>query len=161
MFDSVKNFFSKRSLATYEARVGEVSALEDEMKSLSTEALAAETEKFKERLKNGETTEDILPRAFAVAREAAHRTLGQRPYDVQIMGGAVIHEGAVAEMMTGEGKTLTAVAPVYFKCADGERRPRGDRERISCAPRRRLDGAGLQIARTYGRMHRTGRSFYV
>ena len=120
MFDSVKNFFSKRSLATYEARVGEVSALEDEMKSLSTEALAAETEKFKERLKNGETTEDILPRAFAVAREAAHRTLGQRPYDVQIMGGAVIHEGAVAEMMTGEGKTLTAVAPVYLNALTGK-----------------------------------------
>jgi len=83
-------------------------------------ALRGETAKFKERIAAGETLDDILPRAFAVVREAARRTLGQRPFDSQLMGGMVLHRGAVAEMMTGEGKTLAAVAPTYLNALAGK-----------------------------------------
>ncbi|MBJ8350164.1 preprotein translocase subunit SecA [Streptococcus zalophi] len=93
---------------------------ENEMAALSDEALKAKTEEFKERYQKGETLDDLLPEAFAVVREAAKRVLGLFPYHVQIMGGIVLHHGDVAEMRTGEGKTLTATMPVYLNAISGE-----------------------------------------
>ena len=120
MFDAIKNLFGGRSLALFEARVAEINALEDEVSKLSDEELKAHSEKLGERAKNGESLDNIAPRAFALAREAARRTLGQRPFDVQLIGGLVLHQGAVAEMMTGEGKTLAAVAPTYLNALEGK-----------------------------------------
>ena len=88
--------------------------------ALSDEELKEQTSVFKERLKNGETTDDILPEAFAVAREAARRTLGERPYDVQILGGIVLHQGKITEMKTGEGKTLSSVTAAYLNALTDE-----------------------------------------
>jgi preprotein translocase subunit SecA len=101
-------------------KVQEVGALEEEVSSLRDEDIFAESAKLKTRIQDGESLDDILPIAFALARETAKRTLGQRPYDVQLVGGMVIHQGAVAEMMTGEGKTLAAVAPAYLNALTGK-----------------------------------------
>ncbi|MBI2035634.1 MAG: preprotein translocase subunit SecA [Candidatus Liptonbacteria bacterium] len=103
----------------FDAIVAKISALEPETEKLSSEALKEKTLEFKERLKNGETLDDILPEAFALTRETAKRTLGQRHYDVQLIGGIVLHRGAIAEMMTGEGKTLASTAPVYLNALSG------------------------------------------
>ena len=97
-----------------------VNAKEEEMKTLSNDGLPAKTEEFKKRLKEGATLDDILPSAFALAREAGRRTLGQRHYDVQLMGGMVLHSGKIGEMRTGEGKTLAATAPAYLNALSGE-----------------------------------------
>jgi preprotein translocase subunit SecA len=97
-----------------------VNDLEDEIKRLSDAELRGETDTFKKRLADGEEIDDILIEAFAVAREAAWRTLGQRPFDVQVMGGAALHLGNIAEMKTGEGKTLTCVLPAYANALAGD-----------------------------------------
>ena len=120
MFESVKKLFGGKPLAAIEERVREITALEPEIEKLSDDELAAESEKLKTRARGGELLDEIAPRAFALAREAARRTLGQRPFDVQLMGGLVLHRGAVAEMMTGEGKTLAAVAPTYLNALSGK-----------------------------------------
>ena len=121
MLDGIKKFFHAKSLAAYEARVKEVSELEPEISKFSDEELKAESLKLRERVtKGGESIDDILARGFALAREAAKRTLGQRPYDVQLLGGLVLNQGAVSEMMTGEGKTLAAVAPAYLNALAGK-----------------------------------------
>ncbi|MCA1688639.1 MAG: preprotein translocase subunit SecA [Actinobacteria bacterium] len=109
-----------RKVKVLQQRVGAVSALEPEMEKLSDGALSAKTEEFRERLANGETLDDILPEAFAVVRETSKRTLGMRPFDVQIMGGIALHEGKIAEMKTGEGKTLAATMPVYLNALSGK-----------------------------------------
>lgn len=98
----------------------QVEALADEMAALSDEELQAKTPAFKERLAKGETLDDILPEAFAVAREGAKRVLGLYPFRVQIIGGITLHEGNIAEMRTGEGKTLTATMPVYLNALEGK-----------------------------------------
>ena len=103
-----------RKVKALQQRVEAVSALEPEVEKLSDDALKEKTDEFRERLEGGETLDGILPEAFAVVREAAKRTLGMRPFDVQIMGGIVLHEGKIAEMKTGEGKTLAATMPVYL-----------------------------------------------
>ncbi|MBV8702658.1 MAG: preprotein translocase subunit SecA, partial [Acetobacteraceae bacterium] len=103
-----------RSLKAYQRRVPRINALEPAISALSDEALRAKTVEFRERLANGETLDDILPEAFAVVREAGRRTLGQRHFDVQLVGGMVLHDGKIAEMKTGEGKTLVATLPVYL-----------------------------------------------
>ena len=90
--------------------VQKINALEDETKALSDDALRARTAEFRERLAKGETLDDILPEAFATVREAARRKLGQRHFDVQLMGAMALHKGHIAEMKTGEGKTLVASA---------------------------------------------------
>ena len=95
-------------------------ALEEEAAGLSDEELKAKTPEFKERLKNGETLDDILPEAFAVCREAAWRSVGMKPFRVQLIGGVVLHQGRIAEMKTGEGKTLMATLPVYLNALSGE-----------------------------------------
>jgi preprotein translocase subunit SecA len=100
--------------------VDKVNSFEATTTPLSDDALRAKTSEFKERLSNGETLDDILPEAFAVVREAAKRTLGQRHYDVQIMGGAALHLGNIAEMRTGEGKTLVATLPSYLNALAGK-----------------------------------------
>src|SRR5918997_1527298 len=108
-----------RKLKVLQNRVEAVSALEPEMEELSDSDLRAKTDEFRERLAEGETLDDILPEAFAVVRETARRTLGMRPFDVQVMGGIVLHEGKIAEMKTGEGKTLAATMPVYLNALGG------------------------------------------
>lgn len=124
MFDSIKKIFQKRSLDPLWATVKEIGALEPEIAALSDEGLAAESLKLKQRIAEQEdpkeTDHEVLVRAFALAREAAKRTLGQRPFDVQLVGGLVLHQGGVAEMMTGEGKTLAAVAPTYLNALAGK-----------------------------------------
>ncbi|PKM81374.1 MAG: preprotein translocase subunit SecA [Firmicutes bacterium HGW-Firmicutes-13] len=100
--------------------VEKVNSLENEISSLTDSRLRGETEEFKDRLKGGSTLEDLLPEAFAVVREAAKRTLGMRPFDVQVLGGVVLHQGRIAEMKTGEGKTLVATLPAYLNALTGK-----------------------------------------
>src|SRR3712207_3236063 len=107
-----------RKVKALQQRVAAVSALEPEIERLSDAALSAKTNEFRERLANGETLDDILPEAFAVVRETSERTLRMRPFDVQVMGGIALHEGKIAEMKTGEGKTLAATMPVYLNALD-------------------------------------------
>ncbi len=99
--------------------VERINALEPEFKALSAEGIRAKTAEFKERLQKGETLDDLLPEAFANAREAAHRALGLRPFDVQLIGGIFLHQGNISEMKTGEGKTLMATLPVYLNALTG------------------------------------------
>ena len=103
-----------RRLKGYNARVPAINALEPEMEALSDDALRAKTAEFRERFDKGETLDDLLVEAFAVAREGSKRALGMRPFDVQLIGGMVLHERSIAEMRTGEGKTLVATLPVYL-----------------------------------------------
>jgi preprotein translocase subunit SecA len=109
-----------RLLKAYRKRVPAIAAHEAALKPLSDEALAAKTVAFKERLANGETLDDLLPEAFAVVREAALRVLGQRHFDVQMIGGMVLNDGRIAEMKTGEGKTLVATLPAYLNALTGK-----------------------------------------
>ena len=109
-----------RRIRSYKPRVDAINALEPEMKALSDEALRAKTVEFREQLAAGKTLDDILVPAFAVAREAAFRVLGLRPFDVQLIGGMILHEKSIAEMKTGEGKTLVATLPVYLNALAGK-----------------------------------------
>ncbi len=104
----------KRAIAEYSGLVDEINALENELEALSDRALRGKTEEFRRRLAHGESLEKILPEAFGIVREASKRTIGLRHYDVQLIGGAVLHEGKIAEMRTGEGKTLVATLPLYL-----------------------------------------------
>jgi len=109
-----------RYIKKLQPRVDAINALEPEMQTLTDEQLKAKTDEFRERLRNGETLDDLLIEAFAVCREAGRRVLGLRHYDVQLMGGMVLHSGAIAEMMTGEGKTLVATLPAYLNAIEGK-----------------------------------------
>ena len=111
--------YSSRELKSIYPIVDKIEALADEYKAMSDEALRAKTAEFKERLAKGETLDDILPEAFATVREAADRVLGMRPYRVQLVGGIVLHQGRIAEMKTGEGKTLVATLPSYLNALTG------------------------------------------
>ena len=111
---------SQREIKKFMSQVDAVMALEDEYRQLSDEALKAKTADFKARLQNGETLDDILVEAFATCREAADRVLGMRPYRVQVIGGIVLHQGRIAEMKTGEGKTLVAILPAYLNALSGK-----------------------------------------
>src|SRR5690606_21222579 len=110
----------ERALARYRDSVEQINALEPQMKKLSDEGLRAKTDEFKQRLAKGETLDDILVEAFAVVREAAVRTIQKRHYDVQMIGGIVLHQGRIAEMKTGEGKTLVASLPLYLNGLTGK-----------------------------------------
>jgi preprotein translocase subunit SecA len=116
LFGSANDRYIKSLAAT----VDEISGLEPEVEKLSDAELAARTVAFRKRLEDGETLDDVLPEAFATVREAAKRTLGQRHFDVQLMGGIILHRGMVAEMKTGEGKTLVATLPVYLNALAGK-----------------------------------------
>ena len=109
-----------RKVKTMAGRVAKITALEPAMKALSDEQLRARTDEFRDRLAKGATLDDLLEEAFAVVREASRRTLGQRHYDVQLVGGMILHQGGIAEMRTGEGKTLVATAPVYLNALAGK-----------------------------------------
>ena len=109
-----------RALKAYQRRVPKISALEPSMQALSDDALAAKTAGFRDRLAQGAKLDELLPEAFAVVREASSRALGQRHFDVQLVGGMVLHEGKIAEMKTGEGKTLVATLPVYLNALTGK-----------------------------------------
>src|SRR5688572_18875689 len=109
-----------RELKRLRPLVAEINAREPEVQKLSDEQLREKTAEFRQRLANGETLEDLLPEAFAVVREAGRRTLNMRHFDVQLMGGIVLHRGRIAEMKTGEGKTLVATLPVYLNALEGK-----------------------------------------
>jgi preprotein translocase subunit SecA len=110
---------NERNLKRIAPLVDEVNSFEPATRQLSDAALTAKTEEFRRRLNDGETVDDLLPEVFAVVREASIRTLGMRPFDVQIIGGIVLHQGKIAEMKTGEGKTLAATLPVYLNALTG------------------------------------------
>ncbi len=111
---------SKREVKKITPLVDKIEALGDEYKKLTDAELRAKTDEFKGRLAKGETLDDILPEAFATCREAADRVLGLRPYRVQLIGGIILHQGRIAEMRTGEGKTLVATLPAYLNALAGE-----------------------------------------
>ena len=109
-----------KELEKFQKIADEIELLDDEMSNMSDKDLKGQTEKFRERLKNGETLEDIKVEAFATAREAAYRVIGEKPYYVQLLGGLAIHYGNIAEMKTGEGKTLTSILPAYLNALEGK-----------------------------------------
>ena len=111
--------YSERELKSIYPIVDKIEAMADEYRALTDEELRAKTPEFKARLANGETLDDILPEAFAAVREAAGRVLGLYPYRVQLIGGIVLHQGRIAEMKTGEGKTLVATLPAYLNALTG------------------------------------------
>ena len=120
LLKSIFGDYSSRELKSIYPIVDKIEALGDEYKALTDAELQAKTPEFKERLANGETLDDILPEAFATVREAADRVLGMRPYRVQLVGGIVLHQGRIAEMKTGEGKTLVATLPAYLNALTGK-----------------------------------------
>ena len=124
MFDGIltKIFGSRnnRLVKAYRRRVAQINKLEPELKKLTDDQLKAKTQEFRDRLQKGETLDDLLPEAFAVVREASSRVLGMRHFDVQMIGGMVLNDGKIAEMSTGEGKTLTATLAVYLNALPGK-----------------------------------------
>ena len=113
---------SQREIKQLMPLVNKTEALEESCKALSDEELRAKTEEFKNRYAQGESLDNLLPEAFAVCREAASRVLGMRPYHVQLIGGVVLHQGRIAEMKTGEGKTLVEILPAYLNALTGDRK---------------------------------------
>ncbi|MGF9694662.1 preprotein translocase subunit SecA [Rhizobium sp. 0TCS1.26] len=109
-----------RRVRSYRSRISDIAALEDSVKTLTDTELAAKTVEFRQQLADGKSLDDILAPAFAVVREASRRVLGMRPFDVQLTGGMILHDGAIAEMKTGEGKTLVATLPVYLNALAGK-----------------------------------------
>ncbi|QNN53609.1 preprotein translocase subunit SecA [Nocardioides mesophilus] len=120
IFDKILRIGEGKILRQLESIARAVNAIEDDFTSMSDDELRAQTDEFKKRLEAGETLDDLMPEAFATVREAARRVLGQRHYDVQVMGGAALHLGNIAEMKTGEGKTLVATLPAYLNALEGK-----------------------------------------
>lgn len=120
LIDKVFGTYSQRQVKKILPLVDKIDSLGPTYKAMSDEELRGMTDKFKARLAGIETLDDILPEAFAVAREAADRVLGKRPFRVQLMGGIILHQGRIAEMKTGEGKTLVATLPAYLNALKGE-----------------------------------------
>src|SRR5690554_2018946 len=114
LFEKVFGTYSEREIKKLDKTADKIEALESEYARLTDEELKDKTRQFKERLENGETLDDILPEAFATMREGAWRALGMKHYRVQMYGGMILHQGRIAEMRTGEGKTLMATLPVYL-----------------------------------------------
>src|SRR3989338_2541048 len=119
IFSKIFGDENEKTIKAIQPLGAKINALEPEFEKLSAENLRAKTEGFKKRLSEKETLDDILPEAFAAVREAAKRTIGQRHFDVQLMGGIVLHQGKIAEMRTGEGKTLVATLPAYLNALTG------------------------------------------
>ncbi|MGI6678104.1 MAG: hypothetical protein ACOX2Q_03210 [Dehalobacterium sp.] len=122
MIKFIKNLFddNAKDIKKYSKVVEKINDLEKEMEKLSPAELQGKTGEFKKRLQDGATLKEILPEAFAVTREASRRVLGMRHFDVQLIGGMVLHDGRIAEMKTGEGKTLVATLPVYLNALTGK-----------------------------------------
>ena len=118
--DKIFGTHSQRELKRIQPIVNKIEALRPDMQALSDEALADKTREFKERLSKGETLDDILPEAFAAVREGAKRAIGMEPFRVQLIGGIILHQGRIAEMKTGEGKTLVATLPTYLNALEGK-----------------------------------------
>ena len=112
--------YSEKEVKRVKPIVDKINGLEEEMSKLTDKELKGKTVEFKERLSKGQTLDDILPEAFAVVREGAKRVLGMRHFDVQLIGGIILHQGRIAEMKTGEGKTLVATLPVYLNALEGK-----------------------------------------
>ena len=119
VFDRILRAGETRIVRKLEVVAAQVADLDEHYRDLSDDDLRAHTDEFKARYEEGESLDDILPEAFATVREAARRTLGQRAFDVQLMGGAALHLGNIAEMRTGEGKTLVSTAPAYLNALEG------------------------------------------
>ncbi len=142
----------KREIQKLSGIIDEINQLEPEYEKLSLEALRAKTDEFRQRIADGiesgltlkECLDEILPEAFAAVREVSKRTIGLRHYDVQLIGGTALHQGKIAEMRTGEGKTLVATLPLYLNAIGRPRRAPGDRQRLPGPPGCALDGAHLQ-----------------
>ncbi|NLO91494.1 MAG: preprotein translocase subunit SecA [Elusimicrobia bacterium] len=120
LIEAVIGTKSERDLKKLQPKLEAINALEEEYKALSDEQLKAKTEEFRKRLAEGETEDDLLPEAFAAVREAASRTIGLRHYNVQMLGGMILHRGSISEMRTGEGKTLVATLPTYLNALSGK-----------------------------------------
>ena len=120
LIEKIFGSYSDRELKRIRPIVEKINSLEPEFVALSDAELKEKTNEFKARLNNGETLDDILPEAFATVREASKRTLGMRHFDVQLIGGIVLHQGRIAEMKTGEGKTLVATLPCYLNALSGK-----------------------------------------
>ena len=119
LFDKVFGTYSEREVKRILPIVDQVEALDEEFQKLTDDELRGKTEEFKKRLSNGETLDDILPEAFATVREASYRVLNMKHFRVQIIGGLILHQGRIAEMKTGEGKTLVATLPSYLNALSG------------------------------------------
>ena len=113
-FDKIFGSYSDKELKRIDPIINKIESLDSEMSKLSDEDLKNKTVEFRQRLNNGETLDDILPEAFAVCREASYRVLGMKHYRVQLQGGVILHQGRIAEMRTGEGKTLMATLAAYL-----------------------------------------------
>ena len=120
LLDKLFGSYSDRELKKIRPIVDKIVGMESDYAALTDAQLRAKTQEFKDRLAAGETLDDLLPEAFATAREAAWRVLGMKPYPVQLIGGIVLHQGRIAEMKTGEGKTLVAVLPCYLNALAGD-----------------------------------------
>ncbi|MCD8527565.1 hypothetical protein LRY65_05200 [Candidatus Woesebacteria bacterium] len=142
MFDFLQSIFDvqSRTLGRYEKVIARINELEDTFKKLSDSELKAKTAEFKKRRETGETLELLLPEAFATVREAAHRVLGMRHYDVQLMAGIAFHEGKVAEQKTGEGKNAFRHHRALFERPRRQRRALSNRQRLSGSSGCRVDG---------------------
>ena len=120
VIDKIFGTHSERELKRIEPLVDKIESMRPAMQALSDEELRGRTEEYKKRLTEGETLDDLLPEAFATVREAAKRVLNMEPYRVQLIGGIIMHQGRIAEMRTGEGKTLVAILPSYLNALEGK-----------------------------------------
>src|SRR5690606_14679144 len=120
LLDKILRTGEGKILKKLQVIVNQVNSIEDDYAAMSDGELRAQTDEFRARLAAGETLDDIMPEAFATVREAAKRTIGQRHFDVQIMGGGALHWGNIAEMKTGEGKTLVSTLPAYLNALEGK-----------------------------------------
>ena len=120
IIDKIIGTHSERELRRIKNTVDAIEGMREQMQALSDEELRAKTEEFKKRLSEGETLDDILPEAYAVVREAGKRVLGMEHFRVQLIGGIILHQGRIAEMRTGEGKTLVATLPSYLNALAGK-----------------------------------------
>ena len=120
VFNKIFKSYSEKEVKRIKPIVEKINELEEETSKLTDEQLRAKTNEFKKQLEEGKTLDDILPEAFAVVREASKRVLGMRHFDVQLIGGIILHQGRIAEMKTGEGKTLVATLPVYLNALTGK-----------------------------------------
>src|SRR5436190_9973900 len=120
IIDRALRMGESKQFKEYEGRVESINRIEPEMELLDDSELRSEADELRKRAREGEPLDDLLPEAFALVRESARRTIGQRHFDVQLIGGMVLHDGAIAEMKTGEGKTLTATLAVFLNWLAGE-----------------------------------------
>ena len=153
-FEKVLRLGEGRRVKRLAEQAAYIGTLEPEFEALSDDELAGKTVEFKQRIENGEPVDELVFEAFAAVREAFKRSMGIRLFDVQLMGGIVLHEGDIAEMKTGEGKTFVAVQPLYLNALTGNERPPGHGQRLPGQARPRVDEAGLGRARDARLLHR-------